>query len=83
MILYLQMPAPSVLVAYAFEKYPDIKTLVLWSGHGELAEVHDYVHPQRESGTTMNFGIDYLWDLRKADQAKYEDAHKHEQLEYV
>lgn len=81
--IYLTAPPLAVLIAHAFERYPDCHRLIVWSGQQEQTTFEEVAHPDRTEGTTMNFAVDYLWDLLKADQAIFEKAHRGAPLEYV
>lgn len=90
--IYLTCPPVEVLIAHAFERYPDCHRLIVWRhvpaneslGIEADFQQQEHVHASRDGGTTMNFGLDYLWDMLKADQMVFEKAYKGSRLiEYI
>ncbi len=69
MKLYRTQPPQAVLVAYAFTKYPDCKTLILYCPN-EMIE--RFERPEVTIGSVYTFATDHLWALLKIDQANYE-----------
>ena len=78
--IYLRRPPVEAILDWAFEKLSDVRTLVIWDGD----RYDTFVVPERD-GTTMNFTLDYLWDMLKSDQVLVEQAFRgrESELEYV
>jgi len=71
MTIYLTKPAIDVLIAYAWQKYPDATKLILYLPDAQLRQI---AHPERTDGMTYTFSDDHLWALMKRDQALMEKS---------